>query len=273
MLSTLVSVSWLQEHRHLPNLVILDASPQSTMANHSPTNATLQIEGARHFDLKNRFSDQNSGYPNTLPSPEQFEQESQQLGINSDSIIVVYDNLGIYTSPRVWWLFKVMGHHNIAVLNGGLPAWIAQGCTTVSKRDINNNYSIGSFKAQFNPQLVCYYNDIVININKQQSLVIDARSADRFNSLVPEPRKGLRCGHIPNSINIPYTTVLNNGIYKTNEELRSLFNSIITTEQQLIFSCGSGVTACIVLLAYTLILPNKTAIYDGSWTEWAQLNP
>lgn len=270
MFPSIVSTHWLKENLHLPNLVILDASPVSTMADHTPANVTLQIKGARYFDLKNRFSDQHSAYPNTLPSPSQFEEESQQLGINTDSLIVVYDNLGIYTSPRVWWLFKVMGHHNIAVLNGGLPDWIAQEYPTEPKKDIS--YHNGNFKAVFNPELVSDYEFITANSNNPQALVIDARSSDRFNGLVPEPRKGLRSGHIPNAINIPYTEVLTNEFYKTEEELHSLLKTI-ASDQPLIFSCGSGVTACIVYLACSLVLTNKIAIYDGSWTEWAQLNP
>lgn len=270
ILPSLVSVDWLQEYQHIPNLVLLDVSPVTTINNHTSSTTELQIPGARYVDLKHQFSDQQSSYPNTLPSITQFEEECQKLGINNDSIIIVYDNLGIYTSPRVWWLFNIMGHQNIAVLDGGLPAWIDNGYPTEEKT--NTKYDRGNFKAQFDIDLVRNHHFITDNIDHQEALVIDARSADRFNGIIPEPRKGLRSGHISNSINIPYTAVLNNGFYKSEDELRLLLNTI-PKDQPLVFSCGSGITACIVYLACSLVLPNQLAIYDGSWTEWAQINP
>lgn len=262
MHKTLVSVTWLNVHVDDPDLIILDASQSS---NNSEANS---IPSARVFDLKNNFSDKSSDFPNTFPTIEQFELESKKLGINKNSKIVVYDNRGIYFSPRVWWMFKVMGHENIAVLDGGLPNWLSQGFKTELRQ--HTKYEIGDFNAKLDANAVKDFDFINENIEKQDSLVVDARSAGRFNGIAPEPRKGLRSGNIPNSINIPYETLLNNGKFKSNPELLEIFNSTRIANEPLVFSCGSGVTACIVLLAAELIdKSNKKSVYDGSWTEWA----
>ncbi len=181
----------------------------------------------------------------------------------------MYDNLGIYSSPRVWWMFKTMGHQNVYVLNGGLPDWIENKYPTEEKQP--QQYELGSFKAQFNSEKVKNYNFIKNNLNNERQLVIDARSSGRFNGTAPEPREGLRSGSIPNSVNIPFGDVLENGKYKSKEELKTIFSKINPENKALIYSCGSGLTACIILLAGELLLPNKTSVYDGSWTEWAQI--
>lgn len=256
-----VSPDWLKAHLNDQNLIILDASQPSNFSE------SFSIPGARVFDLKNDFSDTCSEYPNTFPKVEQFEQECGKLGINKNSKIVVYDNRGIYFSPRVWWMFKVMGHQNIAVLDGGLPAWENQGFKT-KVRD-NTTYTTGNFSAILDANVVKDFEFIKTNIEKQDSLIVDARSSGRFNGTAPEPRKGLRSGSIPNSINIPYETLLENGKFKNEQELLEIFNSSQITNEPLVFSCGSGVTACIVLLAAELIkIENKKSVYDGSWTEW-----
>jgi thiosulfate/3-mercaptopyruvate sulfurtransferase len=266
MTGPLVSSYWLQKNLNDPELVVLDASAEPNNSDFK----NVQIKGARYFDLKNKFSDTTCELPNTLPGPEQFENSCRKLGINKTSKIVVYDNLGIYLSPRVWWMFTVMGHQNISVLNGGLPDWISQGYETVvpQKQDIKP----GNFKSNFQPEMVKDYDFIKSNVSLQESVLIDARSSGRFEGTAPEPREGLPSGHIPGSLNLPYPNVLENGKFKAQEELLEILTKTDINQKPLIFSCGSGVTACIILLACELVLKNEKSVYDGSWTEWAQIN-
>lgn len=268
MTSPIVSSQWLFKNLNNPNLIILDVS-QKAITSDSSIDNNQQITGARYFDLKNNFSDISSGLPNTLPNAIQFELESRKLGINDSSIVVVYDNLGIYSSPRVWWMFKIMGHQNVFVLNGGLPDWIENKYPTEKIK--YQQLESGNFQAQFESKNVKDMSFIKSNLNNENNLVIDARSSGRFNGSAPEPREGLRSGHIPNSFNIPFGDVLDNGKFKSKEALKEIFSKVNPEKKEMIYSCGSGLTACIILLASELILPNKKAIYDGSWTEWAQL--
>jgi thiosulfate/3-mercaptopyruvate sulfurtransferase len=263
MTEPIVSSQWLFENLKHSDLIILDASQKAITTNNSNTNS-FRIKGARYFDLKNNFSDKCTDLPNTLPNTSHFELECQKLGVNDTSLIVVYDHQGIYSSPRVWWMLKTMGHKNVFVLNGGLPDWKDQGYPT--EEIAPQNITSGNFKAQLNTSKVKSYNDIKTNTETEKSIVIDARSAGRFNGSSPEPRKELRSGSIPNSLNIPFEEVLENGKYKSENELRKIFSELNPGNKELVYSCGSGLTACILLLASELILPNKTAIYDGSWT-------
>ena len=265
----LVSIAWLSENLYDEDLILLDASMEKTAQGEHSKHSKLTIPTARHFDIKGRFSDKNNPLPNSLPSPEQFEFECQKLGINQTSKIVVFDNLGIFSSPRVWWMFKVMGHNNVSVLNGGLQEWISKGLSVKSRKV--ENYEPGNFKATFHKAFVKNYQDILDNINTNLFQVIDARSKGRFNGTEKEPRKHLKSGHIPNSINIPYSLVLDNGKYKTESELKNIFERNCPTENDLVFSCGSGLTACIVMLASEIAFKKSKYIYDGSWTEWAEL--
>lgn len=262
----LVSATWLHQHREMPEIVILDARLRYDPAS---MEKEIGIAGARIFDLENEFSDKNSPFPNMLPSPEDFEESCKKWGINNSSKIVVYDHRGIYLSPRVWWMFKVMGHKDVRVLNGGFPAWGNRGYAV--EKVVPRLFETGNFKSNFNPDMVVDYDGIRENIKNGQALVIDVRSSDRFHSLVPEPRKGLGRGHIPNSINIPYLSVLEDGKYKSLSRLKEVFAHIPLEGRTLVFSCGSGVTACIVLLASEICLQNEHKVYDGSWTEYAQV--
>ena len=258
MKNPIVSVAWLHEHLQDPELIILDAILEMPSED-------IQIRGARTFDIKNKFSDTNSQLPNTVPNPDAFATACRKIGIQSSSKIVVYDNKGIYLSPRAWWLFKVMGHEKVWVLDGGLPAWIKEGYPTEKRQE--QSYEKGNFTANFQPQLFKTKEQILENIQSEEALLVDARSADRFLAETEEPRVGLRSGHIPGSLNIPYTQVLKDGKYLPKEELKKI---LPLQDKPLLFTCGSGVTACINLIAYELVSDNPKAIYDGSWTEWGQ---
>jgi len=268
MLPSIVSSHWLHEHLNNPDLIILDASQPTNQAGKKSEFINVQIKGSRYVDLKNTFSDANSEFPNTLSSQENFEKDARKLGINNSSIIVIYDNLGVYTSPRVWWMFKAMGHEAVAILDGGLPDWVEHGFETEQK--LISKVESGNFEANFQSELVVDYSFVLSNIKTENSLLIDARSAGRFNGTESDPRKGLKSGHIENSINIPFESVLENGKFKSIVALNSVFEELQNEKRPLLFSCGSGITACIVMLAAELVLYNKKAVYDGSWTEWAE---
>ena len=263
----IVSSKWLLENLSDPDLVLLNASPSSNVSGLKSKLDKIQIAGSRTFDLKENFSDKNSALPNTLLSPEDFQMEVRQLGINQNSKIVVYDNLGIYTSPRVWWMFKTMGHQEVAVLNGGLPDWVNNGYATEPIQQYS--YGSGDFIASLNSDLVKGFDVMLSCSTNQEAVIFDARSKGRFDGTAPEPRAGLRSGSIPNSLNLPWKEVLVDGKFKSTMELREIFSEV-KKEDAVVFSCGSGLTACIILLAASLVLDNRMGVYDGSWTEWAQ---
>jgi thiosulfate/3-mercaptopyruvate sulfurtransferase len=265
MLQSLVTTNWLNDTLDHPDLVILYTTLIPKNESISVEVENLQIKGAQFFDLQTIFSDQYSGLPNTFPSEKQFELGCQKLGISNSSKIVVYDSLGIYSSPRVWFLFKSMGHTKVSVLDGGLTAWLASGFETEQKREAKVERS--NFSACLTSDLLIDKNQVQKRVDTKDSVILDARSAVRFNGKVLEPRKGLRSGHIPNSFNLHYATLLENGKYKIREELEQLFKPY-KNQKELIFSCGSGITACILLLAASEIIPSKLLLYDGSWTEW-----
>jgi thiosulfate/3-mercaptopyruvate sulfurtransferase len=263
MTNPIVSVAWLHNHLNDPELIILEARLDQNQSNLENKNPDLQIKGTRLFDIKSNFSNTSNPLPNTFPSVEQFTAESQKLGINKNSTIVVYDTLGIYSSPRAWWMFKAMGHPNVFVLDGGLPEWIKEGYPTENQQE--TTYTIGDFEAKLQPNFIKNKEQILENIKTKEAVLMDARSQDRFYATHEEPRAGLRSGHISGSINVPFTALQKDGKYKSVAELTDILK---LNDQPLLFTCGSGITACIVLLACELISDNPKAVYDGSWTEW-----
>ncbi len=269
-MNSLVSTAWLSKNFKDPDLVILDASLESNVANLEVNYPNIQIKGARFFDFKNVFVDENSDLPNMLPSPTVFEKECRKLGINTSSKIVVYDNVGVYASPRVWWMFKAMGHDSIAVLDGGLTNWKNNNldCEPIGQAKVK----FGNFKVNFKPELVRNSLQILENLDKEKEIVLDARSTQRFKGLIPETRENLKSGHIPNSFNLPFLEVLNDGTFQSKEELILVFDKFNIKDKDLIFTCGSGITACILQLASEIIGHTNTSIYDGSWTDWGQID-
>ena len=262
-MNSIVSSKWLYDNLHDPNLIILDASTAKNVLKKRPLHENKYIKGARQIKLSD-FADKNIQYPNTVLDEQSFEIEARKLGVRKASKIVVYDNLGIYTSPRVWWLFKLMGHNEIYVLDGGLPDWIAQGYPCDDALILPSE--IGDFEAKYDQSLFRNTEDLQSNLDTGREVVIDARSSDRFNGLAPEPRPNLKSGHIPKSKNIHFASVLENGRMKKKEDLEAIFGGV--EKKPLVFTCGSGTTACILMLAADQILNNSLAIYDGSWAEW-----
>ena len=267
-LDPVVSVEWLHDHLDDNKLIILECISMPIHSKDDKGSLYSIIPHTRSFLLKDHFSDLESPYPNTMPSVQQFEQSAQKLGIENSSTIVVYDKKGIYLSPRAWWMFKSMGHQKVFVLNGGLPEWKKQGFSTVTR--IQEQIKPGRFKANLQKKLIKSYDYILENTNTCEAQLIDARSTGRFNGTDLEPRANLKSGHIPHSFSLPYTSVLEEGKLKSPEDLKILFQDLQLTDQALIFSCGSGITACIILLASEMVLKNEKSIFDGSWTEWAE---
>lgn len=227
------------------------------------------IPASRLFDI-DYFSAQDAPFPHTLLSPAEFEIKARELGVNNDSNIVVCDNIGIYSAPRVWFNLHLMGCRQVAVLNGGIPAWKKEGLATVGA--LETVATKGDFIAQPEMNRVATKEYVLAAIGKPGVRIIDVRGAARFYGQVPEPRAGVRSGHIPGSVNIPYSQLIADGRFKTRDELQRLFSEAGCTENdELIFSCGSGITACIGYLAAQLCGYKKCRVYDGSWAEWGAI--
>ena len=266
MNETLVTAEWLAKNVEDPNLIILDASLTGNVSGLQPNHPDVQIRGARYFDLKGKFSDKSSPLPNTFPSAAAFVSAARELGINNDSKLVIYDNLGAYSGPRVWWMFKTMGHRQVAVLDGGLDAWVNAQLPT--EPSVTTEYNPGNFSAERNDEVIKNAEDVLENIEIEKFITVDARSAGRFTASSPEPREDLRGGHIPKSKNLPFKQVLENGYFLQEDKLVQLFSEINPDRLPMIFTCGSGLTACIILLASEIAGYRETAVYDGSWTDW-----
>ena len=263
----IVSTDWLLQHLNDDNLIILDATmPKVTAKEKFVTSKKMCIHNAVFFDIKNVFSDTDAAFPNTVLLPEEFEKKAQGLGVNKNSCIVVYDDLGIYSAPRVWWLFQLMGFKNIAVLNGGFPEWISKQYPT--ETPVKHQFKKGDFKVDYQPERVKNTNDVLNAINNSNIIIADARSKGRFYATAPEPRADVKAGHIPNSISLPYSDIIENGKLKTTSELKSIFNNINPNNKEFIFSCGTGITASVLALGATIVGYDNYAVYDGSWTEW-----
>ena len=266
--SVLISAEWLQQHSHDPNLILLDASVKKVVGM-TPIkyDSFTCIPNSLKCDLDNAFHLEKSVQPHTMPTAEQFAHQAKQLGINNNSLVVIYDNQGIYSSPRAWWMFNSMGIKNVYVLDGGLPAWVNLRLPTSTQYKTAD--VTGNVEAKINQGLVCDKHLVLKASNNQLAQIIDARSAGRFNATAPEPRPGLRSGHIPHSINLPFAQLLENGSYKTKTELEGIFDLLkLDKTQPVIVSCGSGMTACIILLAAYQLGFERLALYDGSWSEW-----
>lgn len=260
--SSLISIAKLSELQLNANCILLDASiPPIGLAPEKIAKDT--IPGSLFFDIEKDFSDHSSGLPHTLISASEFETKARALGINQDSIVIVFDAYGVYSSPRAWWMFKIMGHEKVFVLNGGLPAWKQAGLATTES--FATPTTMGNFVADFQADHLVDKTQIAAQITQPKMTIVDARSADRFYGRVEEPRKGLRKGHIPNSINIPFSSLVVDGFLKPEIAKDTLHNA---STKNFTFSCGSGITACVTLIAAYELGYKNLSLYDGSWAEW-----
>lgn len=265
---TLVSTDWLAAHIKDPDLRILDASMflPGTDRDAKAEYEKAHIPGARFFDI-DEISDLRSDLPHMVPPVEKFMSRMRALGVGDGHQVVVYDSQGIYSSARVWWLFRLMGQKNIAVLDGGLPKWRAEGHPTEDMPPIVRDRHM---TVRRQSHMVKDVTQVSSASKLGDHVLVDARSAERFRGEAPEPREGLRSGHIPGARSVPFDTLLKaNGTMKTPDDCRAIFEGAgVDLSKPVIASCGSGVTAAVLCLALERMGKSDHAIYDGSWTEW-----
>jgi len=265
----LITAEWLRGALPAGGIAVIDASyylPNEQGDAHALF-AAAHIPGAQFFDL-DAIADTTSGLPHMLPPPGMFAAAVANMGVTNASQVVVYDQRGIFSAPRLWWMFKVFGHDDVAVLDGGLPAWIAAGGPTAQGAPPAVMAS-GGFTAYPRPELVRSLAQMRDNLATGEALVLDARAAGRFTGAVPEPRPGMRSGHIPGALSLPFGTLLENGRYRPPAALAELFAAAgIDAARPVITTCGSGVTAAVLTLGLVLAGLPAGAIYDGSWSEW-----
>ena len=265
----LVSTEWLAAHLTAPDVRIVDGSFFLPAQKRDPKAeyATRHIPGAVYFDI-DEIADTSSSLPHMLPPPEKFSARVRKLGLGDGNRIVVYDTSPMTGACRVWWMFRAMGHKDVAVLDGGLPKWVAEGRPVTDDPTPTRDRH---FTARLNNQLVRSLDDVRGLLDNKREQVVDARAANRFRAEVPEPRAGLRSGHMPGAFNLPYTELLDakSGTMLPAAALAARIKaSGIDPNKKVTASCGSGVTACVVGLALYLTGAPEAAIYDGSWTEW-----
>jgi thiosulfate/3-mercaptopyruvate sulfurtransferase len=267
----LVSTQWLADHMNAPDVHIVDATWFLPNSGRDPRAEFEQqhIPGAVFFDVDG-VVDSNNPLPHMLPSPEKFSSAMRELGLGDGNRIVVYDTTGtVMAAHRVWWTIRVFGHEDVAVLDGGLGKWVAEGRPV---EDMAARLSRRHFTSHVNNTLVRSREQILHNLETGREQVIDVRSAGRFNGTEPEPREGLRSGRIPGSMNLPFQKVLdmdNHGTMRPAAELKVIFEeSGLDLSKPIVTSCGSGVTASTIAFALHMIGKDDVAVYDGSWTEW-----
>ncbi|HEX6958385.1 MAG TPA: 3-mercaptopyruvate sulfurtransferase [Ferrovibrio sp.] len=266
----LVSTEWLAEHLNAPDLRIVDASWYLPAMQRDPKKeyASRHIPGAVFFDL-DEISDTDSPLPHMLPSPEKFASRMRRLGIGDGNRIIIYDGSDNHLSaPRAWWMFRVFGHEDVAVLNGGLKKWMLEGRPT---EDLPPLPRERHFTARWNDLLVRDAEQMRANLSSHREQVVDARSKGRFEGTEPEPRAGLRGGHIPGSVCVPSATTTDpeTGLFHSAEKLKEIFTRAgLDLSKPIATTCGSGVSACNLALGLHLLGHRQVAVYDGSWTEW-----
>ena len=264
----LVSTSWLAERLSSPEISIVDASwyLASSGCNARAEYDAVHIPGAAFFDI-DEISDKKTDLPHMLPDAAAFASAMRKLGIGNAHTVVVYDGTGIFSSPRAWWMLRAMGHHHVAVLDGGLPKWKREGRPLESKPvEIRQSH----FHAHPDPDFVRSYEQVHANLTSHAEQVVDARSPGRFAGNEAEPRPNTKSGHIPGSLNVYFADLLTpEGTLRDADALKKLFKERnVDVGKPIVTSCGSGITASVLLLALEIAGAKKAAVYDGSWSEW-----
>jgi thiosulfate/3-mercaptopyruvate sulfurtransferase len=268
--SPLVSTQWLADNLGRPGVVVLDATY------HLPTvkrdaraeYAGEHIPGALFFDI-DTIADPDSSLPHMLPTPESFARTVEALGIGSDDHVVAYDSYGLMSAARPWWMFRVFGHDRVSVLDGGLAKWKREGRPVTGAKSVPAPAK--RFQPRPRPDLVRSKDHLLGNLKDRSEQILDARAAGRFQGTAPEPRAGLRSGHIPGSINLPYNRLVDADAQTVlaRDALREQFTKAgVDLGRPIVTSCGSGVTACVLALGLELAGAKHVAVYDGSWSEW-----
>jgi thiosulfate/3-mercaptopyruvate sulfurtransferase len=268
----LVSTEWLAERLNDPNLIPVDGSYfLPTMKRDALAEYRAEhIPGAVFFDIE-AVSDHSTELPHMLPGQTQFGDAVGALGIGDGDTIVVYDgtgpgNPGLFSAPRVWWTFRVFGAKSVYILDGGLPKWKAEGRPVVATE---TKRAAKKFTAEMNVGAVALLDDVCMALAESSVQVVDARSADRFAGTTPEPRPGLRSGHMPRAFNVPYDKLLENGQLVSRDRVAAVFKEAgVDLEKPVITTCGSGVTAAVLTFALESLGKSPKGLYDGSWAEW-----
>ncbi len=267
--SPLVSTGWLADRLNDPDIRIVDATwflpgvGRDGRAEYDEGH----IPGAVFWDI-DEVADKTSGLPHMMPSAEEFERQMEALGIGNDTDVVLYDALGLFTAARPWWMLRAMGHHRVAILDGGLPKWTAE------ERPVSREAAVSRktrFRASYSNEFFHNIKEIKNILQNRNKEILDARSPSRFAGSEPEPRPGCRAGHIPGSLNAHYDTLLDpaDKTVLPPDRLKALFEaSGLDLNRPVVTSCGSGVTACMLALGLHLIGKRDVAVYDGSWAEW-----
>ena len=268
-MQSLVSTDWLASQLGAADLRIFDASwyLPAEQRDAQAIYLTAHLPSARFFDI-DLIADTDSALPHMVPTAARFERLVRALGVSNEYRVVFYDQKGIFSAARGWWLMRLFGHEHSAVLDGGLPKWRREGRAVAS--GIEPAAAQGAFRAAYNGRHLRGLGDVRANLESQRELLLDARSADRFGARVPEPRAGLRSGHIPGSRNLPYNELLQNGeTLLAPPALRARFAAAgVGPETAAITSCGSGLTAAVLSLGLDVAGLRPGALYDGSWAEW-----
>jgi len=267
--SPLVGTNWLAARLGEPGVAILDGSWHMPADGRDAKAEYAQghIPGAVFFDI-DEIADHATDLPHMLPTPQSFATAARRLGVDAGSDIVVYDSTGVFSAPRVWWTFRVMGHDRVFVLDGGLKRWAAEG------RPLETGWREarhGDFKAQFRPVLIADFDAVRRLVEAGGTQLVDARSAARFRGEAPEPRPSLRGGHMPGAHNVPWSTVTApDGALADAQGLRAAFEAGgVDLAGPIVTTCGSGITAALLALGLAQLGRQDVAVYDGSWSEWA----
>ncbi|HUR43627.1 MAG TPA: 3-mercaptopyruvate sulfurtransferase [Aestuariivirga sp.] len=269
MSGDLVSTEWLAQHLGSPDIAILDASWHFPASGRDAKKefAEGHIPGSQFFDI-DEISDTASSLPHMLPSPEKFSSRMRKMGVGDGKRVIVYDSQGLMSAARAWWMFKVFGHDDVAVLDGGLPKWKAEnrGLAEGPAAKPQERH----FTARYQSMLVRDKADVSAALRSGIEQIADARSAGRFQGQEPEPRPGVRSGHMPGARNVHYQALLKpDGTFKSPQEISAVFTQAgIDIKKPLVTSCGSGITAAILNLGLTVANARQHALYDGSWAEW-----
>lgn len=266
--SYFVAADWLIEHGDDPEVQIIDARMAPPGQEHRDVPGEYRaghLPGAVFFDIE-ALSDHTSPLPHMLPRPEAFSVAMRELGVSKDKHLVVYDEGNLFSAPRAWWMLKQFGVEKVSILAGGLAGWkrdelpLQQGDVALPE---------GEFDATFDANVVKRLTDVLVASHEKTAQIVDARPSPRFNAEADEPRPGLRRGHIPGALNVPWGDLVFEGELKTTDELRAIFDRAgVDLHRPIIASCGSGVTACVAILALATLGVNDVTLYDGAWSEW-----
>ena len=270
--SWFVAADWLAEHIDDPQIQIIDARmapPGQEDRDVASEYRSGHIPGALFFDIE-ALSDHTSPLPHMMPRPEAFAVAMRELGVHQDRHLVVYDEGNLFSAPRAWWMLRTFGVENVSILAGGLAGWQRD---ELPLQEGEVELPEGEFDVKFTAEKVVRLTDVLLASHERTAQIVDARPAPRFNAEADEPRPGLKRGHIPGALNVPWTELVREGELKTTDELDVIFFSHgVSFDRPIIASCGSGVTAAVVVLALATLDVTNVALYDGAWSEWGARN-